>query len=165
MQHIGFIVESKNLSFTLSGHFLNRCGIKSLCHAPSWTHGFKYKSLFYKSLSIGTVAVGLLVSALPSPVMAFDDLSSGLNGDQQACFSLAMVGMDSVINSRLGVPPEHALALASLPVVNNSEPFDTNLLKVILGAYLWQETPHSYAIKVFYGCAAESSYRKQAKIN
>ena len=44
MQDIGFIVESKNLSFTLrlSGHFLNRCGIKSLCYAPSWTHGFRY---------------------------------------------------------------------------------------------------------------------------
>ena len=37
VQDIGFIVESKNPSFTLrlSGHFLNRCGIKSLCYAPS----------------------------------------------------------------------------------------------------------------------------------
>ena len=43
VQDIG-IVESKNLSFTLrlSGHFLNRCGIKSLCYALSWTHGFRY---------------------------------------------------------------------------------------------------------------------------
>ena len=43
VQDIGFIVESKNLSFTLrlSGHFLNRCAIKSLCYAPSWTHGFR----------------------------------------------------------------------------------------------------------------------------
>ena len=41
MQDIGFTVESKNLSFThrLNGHFLNRCGNKSLCSAPSWTHG------------------------------------------------------------------------------------------------------------------------------
>ena len=100
-----------------------------------------------------------------SPAQAFENLSSALTTEQQMCFSMAMVGMDSVINARLGVPAEHALELASLPVANNSEPFDTNLLNVILDAYLWRETPHSYAIKVFYGCAVESSYRKQAKIN
>ena len=45
VQDIGFTVESKNLSFThrLNGHFLNRCGNKSLCSAPSWTHGSRIK--------------------------------------------------------------------------------------------------------------------------
>lgn len=100
---------------------------------------------------------------LPLPAFAFENLSAALNAEQQACFSLAMVGMDSVINSRLGVPPEHALELASRPVANDSNPYDIHLLKVILGAYLWHETPHSYALKVFYGCAAESSYHKHAK--
>ncbi|MGD8593569.1 MAG: hypothetical protein PVF82_12085 [Gammaproteobacteria bacterium] len=108
--------------------------------------------------------IGGLASALPLPAFAFENLTSALTAEQQMCFSMAMVGMDSVINARLGVPAEHALDLASRPVVNNSEPYDTELLKVILNAYLWRETPHSYAIKVFYGCAVTSSYRKQAKI-
>jgi hypothetical protein len=101
---------------------------------------------------------------LPSPAVAFENLSSSLTVEQQACFSLAMVGMDSVINSRLGVPPEHALELSSRPqsVNVNSEPYDSHLLNVILEAYLWEETPHSYAIKVFYRCAQESLHHKQA---
>jgi hypothetical protein len=118
------------------------------------------KRIFSKMLLIGVFA-----GTSPIPVLAFENLSSALTMEQQMCFSMAMVGMDSVINARLGVPAEHALELASQPVVNNSEAFDSNLLKVILDAYLWQETPHSYAIKVFYGCAVESSYPRQARFD
>jgi hypothetical protein len=103
--------------------------------------------------------------AAPLPAAAFENLSSVLNSEQQACFSLAMVGMDSVINARLGVPPEHALDLASQPVSQNSGPYDIHLLKIILTAYLWHDTPHSYAINVFYNCAVKSAYQKQAKVN
>lgn len=112
-------------------------------------------------LSISTMGL------LPLPVAAFENLSTALNAEQQACFSLAMIGMDSVINARLGVPPEHALALSSRtqPVGNGDEPYDTGLLKIILSAYLWNDTPHSYAIKVFYGCAVESSYQKHANLS
>jgi hypothetical protein len=41
---IDFTVELKKLSFThrLSGHFLNRCGIKSLHQGSSWSYGFRY---------------------------------------------------------------------------------------------------------------------------
>ena len=118
-----------------------------------------------KRLLTNLLFIGGFVGFSISPAHAFENLSSALNTEQQMCFSMAMVGMDSVINARLGVPAEHALELASLPVSTNSQAFDTNLLNVILDAYLWRETPHSYAIKVFYGCAVESSYRKQAKID
>jgi len=107
----------------------------------------------------------VLIAVLPLPVTAFENLSMALTTEQQACYSMAMVGMDSVINARLGVPAEHALELASVPVVNNGEPYDVNLLRTILDAYLWRDTPHTYAIKVFYGCAVDSSYRKQAMID
>jgi hypothetical protein len=42
---IDFTVELKNLSFThrLSGHFLNRCGINSMCQGPSRSYGFRIK--------------------------------------------------------------------------------------------------------------------------
>lgn len=89
----------------------------------------------------------------------------------QGCFSWAMVGMDSVINSRLGVPAEHALALSARDEVDvdreavydepsfnepsfNEPSFNEPLLTMILAAYLWKDSAHSYAIKVFYDCAA-----------
>ena len=77
----------------------------------------------------------------------------------QACFSRAMVGMDSVINSRLGVPAEHALALSVREEVgiNREVEFDEPLLSMILAAYLWKDSAHSYAIKVFYDCATTQS--------
>jgi len=76
----------------------------------------------------------------------------------QHCFSRAMVGMDSVINSRLGVPAEHALALSVREGVSGSQEavFDEPLLAMILTAYLWEDSPHRYAIKIFYDCAASS---------
>ena len=94
----------------------------------------------------GSWAFGLMSEVTP----AFDSRAHN-------CFSQAMVGMDSVINSRLGVPPEHALDL-TLQTSSNAhvEPlFDQPLLKVILTAYLWDGSPHGYAIKVFYDCASK----------
>lgn len=120
-------------------------------------------------------AVLLLVNS----AQAYDPQSDGLGvaeaatfsggtftGPMQMCFSRAMVGMDSVINSRLGVPPEHVLALAArLPQTAGikestdesfaGQRFDEPMLTMMLAAYLWQGSPHSYAIKVFYECAAE----------
>ena len=81
---------------------------------------------------------------------------SSLTGTEQRCYGVSMVGYDSVINSRLGVPAEHALELAHVKVEDNSsyQPF---LLKVILDAYLWYETPHAYAVKVMFNCAVNST--------
>ena len=75
--------------------------------------------------------------------------------EQEQCFAMAMVGMDSVINARLGVRPEDVLDLASLAhnkTVADTR-YDNHLLNVILDAYLWSETPHSYAVSVFFKCA------------
>ena len=58
--------------------------------------------------------IPVFAALLPLPAAAFENLSTTLTQDQQTCYSLAMVGMDSVINSRLGVPAEHALDLALL---------------------------------------------------
>lgn len=87
------------------------------------------------------------------------------NSDQEACFASAMVGMDSVINSRLGVPPEHALELSEYinTETTASREFDNDLLTVILAAYLWKESPHSYAVNVFFECASKKRYQQQAK--
>jgi len=67
-----------------------------------------------------------------------------------------MVGMDSVINARAGVLPEHALtmSLKSGSVPDENSTYFTNTLIIMLDAYLWKDTPHSYAIDVFFNCAS-----------
>jgi hypothetical protein len=75
---------------------------------------------------------------------------------EQDCYGRAMVGLDSVINSRLGVPAEHALELAKVQSRNTSNPrYSQDMLRTILDAYLWEQSPHTYAVKIFYRCAAE----------
>jgi len=108
---------------------------------------------------------GLALMLLAGNVQAFDSHVVGLA--ESHCYGQAMVGMDSVINSRLGVPAEHALGLSlnsSLHVAMEDE-YSTSMLSTILAAYLWSDTPHSYAIKVFYACAARSGALLQSASN
>ena len=113
--------------------------------------------------------VGLIMLSVSAAVQAFDphDISGAtgspmFEGRMQGCFSQAMVGMDSVINARLGVPAEHALGLTEQETsideaLLGTPTFDEELLSTILTAYLWDGSPHGYAIKVFYECAASNT--------
>jgi len=115
---------------------------------------FKFKNIF---LSI------FMLFAAPQ-VHAYE--SFGLSVDQQECFSYAMIGMDSVINSRLGLPAEHALDISRVNNFNSTTAkFDTVVLNVMLDAYLWKTSPHSYALKVFFDCASNNKGQQQAKID
>ena len=71
------------------------------------------------------------------------------------CYSKAMIGFDSVINARLGVPAEHALTYTSQSRDSTPEQtqFFDSILTVVWGGYLWKSSPHNYAISVFYHCA------------
>jgi len=114
--------------------------------------------------AINTLA-GLALMLLAGSSQAFDNHVVGMA--ESSCYGQAMVGMDSVINSRLGVPAEHALHLSlnsSLHVAMGDE-YSTSMLNTILAAYLWDDTPHSYAIKVFYACAARNSMPLQSASN
>jgi len=113
--------------------------------------------------SANIVAIGLLVM-LPAYSVAYE--VSGFGDGQQDCFAKAMIGMDSVINSRLGVPPEHALDLTVKSHRTNTTDatYDSKTLNIILAAYLWEETPHDYAVRVFYNCATQKAYQKQASL-
>jgi len=84
------------------------------------------------------------------------------NSPEQECFAIAMVGYDSVINSRLGVFPEHALDLARVTHVaeRSEDKYAPFLLKVILDAYLWKDSPHNYAVRTIYRCASEQSQKQ-----
>ncbi|MEK7322556.1 MAG: hypothetical protein AABZ84_05705 [Pseudomonadota bacterium] len=108
----------------------------------------------------------ICVFAVAGPTAAaFDGLPREL--DAQLCYGHAMVGFDSVINSRLGVPAENALDLASknpLAVILH-EQYSTYLLKVIWGAYLWNGNPHDYAVGVFYRCAEQQGQNTRLGLN
>lgn len=78
--------------------------------------------------------------------------------DELHCYSVAMVGLDSVINARMGVPPERALDLVTTRTDGRQlTSRSTYVLNIILSAYLWNDTPHNYALKVFYRCAQEQA--------
>lgn len=85
-------------------------------------------------------------------------------GPMQQCYGTAMVGMDSVINARLGVLPENGVELARNIGMHNTVDvgFSTDLLNTIFNAYLWEGAPHSYAIAVFYQCAQRETAVWQA---
>lgn len=79
------------------------------------------------------------------------------------CYGLAMVGMDSVINSRLGIHPELILPLATLDPdaaivspeeISSEAPYSTLLLRILYEAYLWDGEPHEYASDVLDTCTA-----------
>jgi len=106
----------------------------------------------------------LTLLTIPLTSTAFEALPT--NDEEYLCYSQAMIGYDSVINSRLGVPAEHALDLAVLNnrrVLSTAKVYSGALLKTILDAYLWLEDPHSYAIKVFYRCAQDDTKLKSAQ--
>ena len=117
---------------------------------------------------IRRIIPGLLVWLLSAQAWAFGD-NRTLALEAQQCFAVSMVGFDSVINSRMGVPPEHALNLVRTrqqvsPLegdVFSKGIYGTYLLRVILDAYLWQESPHDYAVRTFYTCATEQDAMKQ----
>lgn len=111
--------------------------------------------------------VSLSLLTVISTASAFDNPHKfTANDGVQNCYGFAMVGMDSVINSRLGVPAEHALELAKLTRVSSSgdSRYEMDLLANILNAYIWEGSPHSYAINVFYQCAQSQNPMRSASI-
>jgi hypothetical protein len=101
-----------------------------------------------------TLVVVIIAAALyANEAAAFNN--PPLEKDAQLCYGYAMVGYDSVINSRLGVPAEYALGLAMKNPVNETsgERYSINVLKIALNAYIWPGNPHDYAVQVMYRCA------------
>lgn len=71
------------------------------------------------------------------------------------CYSVAMVGFDSVINSHLGIPL-HQVIDTFVEGNDNKQMLDIYrdyLLYVVMGAYQWSGTPHAYLAKTIVDCA------------
>lgn len=83
---------------------------------------------------------------------------ANVNSRSQQCYAMAMLGKDTVINARLGLPPEHALELTKLTSSSKTEQnknevkFDNTALDIMLAAYLWHGTPQGYAASVLRDC-------------
>ncbi len=79
----------------------------------------------------------------------------GLSDEEQACYSVSMVGYDSVINSDLGLPLDEVID----SMVSNNSSFQTldiyqdYLLLVVMDAYNWDGSPHTFAVKSMFQCA------------
>jgi hypothetical protein len=111
-----------------------------------------------------------LLVMLTFPCYAFADAVSDthqLDNDAQFCYGYAMVGYDSVINSRLGLPAENTLGLAlKNPLKETAEErYHINVLKIALNAYMWKGDPHDYAVQVLYNCAKAKGDFLDAKLD
>lgn len=78
-----------------------------------------------------------------------------LRADQEECYAAAMIGYDYVINSRVGLPLQNAISTVS---INNDsrtirDTYKYQLKDIVYNAYLWEESPHTYATTVMYNCA------------
>lgn len=76
-----------------------------------------------------------------------------------ACHAHAMIGFDTVINSRLGIPAEQVLGLARIDHNHSAveKEYMLALLITIMSAYLWQDTPGDYYVEVFNQCLEKAT--------
>ena len=76
------------------------------------------------------------------------------SSNEEVCYAEGMIGLDSVINARLGVRAEEVLLLAQAHNSTTAAPrYLEDLLRVIYGAYLWEGDPYGYAMQIFHQCA------------
>ncbi len=110
-----------------------------------------------------TSLLTLFLTISSGPAQSYEAIYT-VGTNEQQCYAKAMIGFDSVINSRLGVVPEHALELALENGASDEgeRVYSKEILKTVLNAYLWQNSPHSYAIDIFYSCAAERGHLTSA---
>ncbi len=102
----------------------------------------------------------LVISGICSLLLVYD--AAHTSWRQHPCYAQAMIGSDSVINARLGVPVEDVLQLAERnePTQPGELTYSIYMLNTVLYAYLWDKSPHHYSIKVFYQCANDSNMAK-----
>lgn len=106
----------------------------------------KYHSIFIASLFFLTSGT------------ASSDQNTSLNNDEAKCYSVAMIGYDYVINSRVGVPLTRALNTVSVNLQSTAVEniYKVELQDVVQKAYLWQGSPHEYAVKTIINCARQN---------
>ena len=96
--------------------------------------------------------IGIILSFTATHGLASE--GSQFSDNEEICYAEGMIGLDSVINARLGVRAEEVLVLAQ---ISNSTSmvigYVESLLRIIYGAYLWEGDPYGYAMRIFHQCA------------
>jgi len=73
------------------------------------------------------------------------------------CYAKAMIGYDSVVNSRVGLNPEESIHITKNSFKDTHPLSNKSLLRVIMGAYLWNGAAHSYAIITLSDCVRNTT--------
>lgn len=96
--------------------------------------------------------IGIILSFTATHGLASE--GNRFSSNEEVCYAEGMIGLDSVINARLGVRAEEVLVLAQAHNSTTAAPrYIEDLLRVIYGAYLWEGDPHGYAMRIFHQCA------------
>jgi len=106
-----------------------------------------------KTYKYAILLTGLLLTV---PATGNANVAPIIEYDTNYCYAYAMIGEDSVINSRLGLLPENLMELAR---VKNSETtlpphYSMVLLRTILDAFMWEKSPQHYARTILHNCSA-----------
>ena len=96
----------------------------------------------------------LIIAA--SAVLTFDSLTTSWR--DHPCYADAQIGYDSVVNARVGVPADEVISIAAYreDIPLEQRRYSTNLLSLILNAYIWEASPYEYSTKVFYNCTVSN---------
>ncbi|HFE38294.1 MAG TPA: hypothetical protein ENK06_07755 [Gammaproteobacteria bacterium] len=82
--------------------------------------------------------------------------SSALSQHEEECYAVAMVAYDTVINSSLGLPLDEVIdSMVKNGAGNTIDIYQDYLILVVMDAYNWQGSPHTFAVKTLYQCAAD----------
>ncbi len=103
---------------------------------------------------------------LAVPTTGAANLTDAIDYDTNYCYAYAMIGEDSVINSRLGLLPEKMMELARIDKTETTIPprYSLVLLRTILDAFVWQESPQHYARKILHNCSAYENEKTEEVI-
>lgn len=108
------------------------------------------KEFFRNTIGIWLLTIIVIVAIVCSAPTKADHEAEIYEG----CYALGMVAYDSVINSRLEVPPETAMGILGGAEADAMMGLEEKkmFMRVILGAYLWQDDAHSYAMATYNDC-------------
>jgi len=102
----------------------------------------------------------LMMLAIIFLSLSFSNVSasnSALSQQEEECYAVAMVAYDTVINSGLGLPLDQVIdsMVKNSTAMNTIDIYQDFLMLVVMDAYNWQGSPHTYAVKTLFKCAAE----------
>lgn len=82
-------------------------------------------------------------------------IQQGMDETTRLCYARSMIGFDSVVNSRVGLNPENSIHITQNTFPNNHPLNKIELLTIIMNAYLWTDSPHTYSVITFSNCISK----------